>query len=64
MKKELKKLIIDFVFENMQTFNLVNTTVNKFRPYIYDESGAHLIGGEDVYNFIKDAVKLITIHYN
>jgi hypothetical protein len=31
-----------------------------FRAYIYDADGNYLIGGEEVKNFICDAVKLIT----
>lgn len=60
MNKELKKAIIEFVFENEKDFQILNKTSNKFKPYIYDSSGAYLIGGEQVYNFIKDAVKLLT----
>ena len=58
MKKELKKAIIDFIFEKEKEFQLHNATIEKFRPYIYDANGNYLIGGEDVANFISKAIKL------
>jgi hypothetical protein len=60
MKTELKKAIVNFIFENEKLFNLHNSTTEKFRPYLYDSTGNYLIGGEDVANFIKDTVKLLT----
>jgi len=60
MKKELKQAIINYIFENLKDFQLVNNTKDEFRAYIYDSKGEYLIGGEDVYIFIKDAVELIT----
>ena len=59
MKKELKKAIIDFIFEKEKEFQLHNATIEKFRPYIYDATGNYLIGGEDVANFISKAIKLL-----
>jgi hypothetical protein len=59
MKKELKKAIIDFIFEKEKEFQLHNATIEKFRPYIYDSNGNYLIGGEDVANFISKAIKLL-----
>ena len=59
MKKELKKAIIDFIFDNEKEFQLHNATIEKFRPYIYDANGNYLIGGEDVANFISKAIKLL-----
>lgn len=60
MKKELKQAIINFIFDNEKKFQIVNNTVDNFRAYIYDSNGEYLIGGEDVGNFIKNAIKLIT----
>jgi len=60
MKKELKQAIVNFILENEKVFNLTNITVDNFREYIYNKKGEHLIGGEDVYNFIKDAIDLLT----
>ena len=59
MRKELKKAIIDYIFENEREFQLTNATVEKFRPYIYDADGSYLIGGEEVSRFIDEAIKLI-----
>lgn len=59
MKTELKKVIIDFIFENEKEFQITNTTIEKFRPYIYDSDGHYLIGGGDVSIFIQEAIKLL-----
>jgi len=59
MKKELKKAIIDFIFEHEGEFQLINTTIEKFRLYIYDTEGEYLIGGDDVRDFICKAIEFI-----
>ena len=59
MRIELKKAIINFIFANYKAFNLTNLTVDRFRDYIYTKEGEYLIGGEDVYKFIKNAEILI-----
>lgn len=60
MKKELKQAIINFIFENEKEFQLHNATKKEFKGYIYNSQGNYLIGGEDVANFIRDAIKLLT----
>lgn len=60
MRKELKKAIIDYIFENYNVFNMHNQTVKHFEDYIYDKKGEYLIGGEVVNDFIGKAIKLIT----
>ena len=60
MKTELKKAIVNFIFENLNEFQINNATTDKFRPYIYDAEGNYLIEGEEVSNFIGDAIKLLT----
>lgn len=60
MKKELKQAIINFIFDNEKDFQLVNNAVNKFRNYIYDDRGNFLIGGEEIRDFIKKAIDLLT----
>lgn len=60
MRKELKKAILTFIFENEKDFQLLNRTSNEFAAYMYDSSGNYLIGGEDVAKFINDAIKLLT----
>ena len=59
MKPQLKKAIIDFIFENEKQFQINNAVTQKFRAYIYDADGNFLIGGEDVSEFIYKAIKLI-----
>jgi len=39
---------------------LVNNTTDKFRAYIYDSKGEYLIGGDDVKDFINQAIELLT----
>lgn len=60
MNKELKKVIMQFIFDNDKEFSITNATIAKFRPYIYDGDGNYLIGGEEVSEFISNAIKLIT----
>ena len=59
MRTELKKAIIDFIFENEKQFQINNAVTEKFRAYIYDADGNYLIGGKDVSEFIDKAIKLI-----
>jgi hypothetical protein len=59
MRTQLKKAIIEFIFENEKEFQITNHTINNFRAYIYDEKGEYLIGGEEVAEFIEQAIKLI-----
>jgi hypothetical protein len=59
MKTELKKAIIDFIFENEKEFQINNAVTQKFKPYIFDPDGNFLIGGSEVYDFIGNAIKLI-----
>jgi hypothetical protein len=59
MNKELKKAIINWLVENENQWQRVNACTENFRNYIYDSNGNHIIGGEIVSTFIKDAEKLI-----
>lgn len=59
MNKELKLQIINHIIENDKDFQLMNNTVSKFNIYIYNK-GEYIIGGPEVYEFIKQAVKLLT----
>jgi hypothetical protein len=59
MNTELKKAIVNFMFDNSKDFQLINNTNKEFRAYIYDSKGGYLIGGENVANFIKETEKLI-----
>jgi hypothetical protein len=59
MKTELKKAIVNFIFEHEKEFQINNFTTEHFRTYIYDAKGEYLIGGEDVSEFIDKAIKLL-----
>ena len=52
MQTELKRLIINFMLDNENEFQLTNATINEFDQYIYTPEGAHCIGGEEVREFI------------
>ena len=59
MQYSLMKAIFNYLIDNRSEFNLHNATTAHFRAYIYDDQGEHLIGGEQVSQFIGDAIKLI-----
>lgn len=59
MHKELKKEIIKWLLENENQWQRLNSCKEEFRNYIYDDEGSFLIGGEDVYSFIRKANNLI-----
>lgn len=52
MQTELKRLIINFMLDNENEFQLTNKTIKEFYQYIYTPEGAHCIGGEEVREFI------------
>lgn len=52
MQTELKRLIVNFMLDNQNEFQLTNETIKKFDQYIYTPEGAHCIGGEEVREFI------------
>ena len=54
MPKRSRKLL-----ENENQWQRLNSCKEEFRNYIYDDEGSFLIGGEDVYNFIRKANNLI-----
>ena len=57
----LKRIIINWMFDNIHEFQLLNSTTSHFRSYIYDSNGNYLIGGEDVAEFIVLAEKLLKL---
>ena len=59
MDKELKKEIIDYLYENENLWQRVNVCREEFKEYIYNRNGNYLIGGEVVSNFIELADKLL-----
>jgi hypothetical protein len=59
MNTELKKAILNFILDNQREYQIINSTVTVFKPYIYDSNGEYLLGGKEVYQFIKDAINLL-----
>lgn len=59
MSKELKKVIIIWLFDNENKWQRVNNCIDYFRDYIYDKNGNYLIGGEIIADFISKADKFI-----
>lgn len=59
MNTELKKEIVNFIFDNSNEFQIINYTVNEFKLYIYNNEGNFLIGGKEVSEFISEAIKLL-----
>lgn len=62
MNLELKKAIVNYMFDNANQFQLVNSTKSEFRQYIYTPEGAYIIGGEEVGEFINLVDKEV-IHF-
>jgi len=61
MNKELKKAIVNFMFENENEYQLHNATTEKFRQYIYTPEGEYCFGGKEVGEFIEMTNKLINL---
>ncbi len=61
MNTQLKKAIIDYIFSNLDEFQIVNSCKEEFRQYIYTEKGDYCIGGEVVSDFIFDVIRLIKL---
>ena len=59
MNLELKKAIVNYMFDNIKNFQLVSTTKEEFRQYIYTPKGQYCIGGEEVGNFIVNFYNII-----
>ena len=59
MQYQLMQAIFNYLIDNRNGFNLHNATTEQFKPYIYDDQGNYLIGGEQVGQFISDAIELI-----
>jgi hypothetical protein len=63
MNIELKKAIVNFMFDNINMFGLTSGTRDKFRQYVYTPEGEYCIGGEEVSEFISSVDKNI-IHFD
>ena len=58
MHKDLKKAIVNYMFDNATEFQLVSATTTKFHQYIFEGTG-YAFGGEDVLEFIRMTEKLV-----
>lgn len=54
-RMELMKVIINWLFDNKDAYQRVDTCKEYFKSYIYDVNGNYLIGGKEVSNFITAA---------
>ena len=43
VRTDLKKAIIDWMIENENVWQPVNSTIEHFRQYIYDDKGEYII---------------------
>lgn len=59
MNRELKKAILDWLYEHPDAWQRTNACREAFRPYLYDYNGNWLIGAEEIDEFISKAAKLI-----
>lgn len=59
MHIELKKAIVNYMFDNVKTFGLTNATTQEFKQYIYTPEGHYIIGGQEVSDFIEAVDKHI-----
>ena len=50
---DLKLEIVNWLLEHKNEHNRENACREHFRPYIYNNEGNHLIGGENISNFIS-----------
>lgn len=56
---ELKKAIIEYLFNHINTFNRLNCTKEEFKNYIYDDNWNYLIWWKDISDWISTIEKLI-----
>lgn len=55
---ELKDQIIKYVQDNKDEFQLVNSTIEHFKEYIYDSKGEYLFGGDLISKWISKFISL------
>lgn len=61
---ELKKAIVNYILENINTFNLNNIVRENFREYVYDMNGDYLINGKNISDFISVMCDVLTEKHN
>lgn len=59
INKELRRAIINWLLDNENQWQRINSCVECFREYIYNSERNFLIGGEEVHDFICAADKLL-----
>ena len=59
MHKDLKKAIVNFVFDNSTEFQLLNATKERFRQYIFTPEGEYCFGRSEVIEFIRMTENLV-----
>lgn len=59
MNKQLQRVILMFLLDNPNEYQLHNATTREFNAYIYDDKGEYLIGGLEVADFVSNAIKLL-----
>jgi len=59
MNVELKKAIVNYMFDNAKEFQLNNATTEKFRQYIFTPEGSYCFGGNEVAEFIRMTEKIV-----
>lgn len=61
MNLELKKAIFNYMADNQNEFQLVNSTTKKFSQYLYTPEGEYCFGGKAVSEFICQVDKLLRV---
>ena len=59
MNNDLKKAIVNYMFDNANEFQLNNATTEKFKQYIFTTEGDWCFGGKVVSDFINMTEKLV-----
>lgn len=57
---KLKQAIISWIFKNLGAWQITTSCIITFKAHIYDSKGDYLVGGDEVYDFCRNAITLIT----
>lgn len=50
---ELRRAIVNWLFDNENVFCRSSACSQNFRQYIYDDTGNYIIGGKDIAEYIS-----------
>ena len=50
---ELRRAIVNWLFDNENVFCRSNACSKNFKQYIYDDNGNYIIGGKDIQDYIS-----------